>query len=63
LRKFLEYRCTCKLDARIEEPLFVLQLCDLFGMEKTELIVKEYLKLFENSNHYDPNFIPEAFRK
>jgi hypothetical protein len=32
-------------------------------MEKTELIVKEYLKLFENSNHYDPNFIPEAFRK
>jgi hypothetical protein len=63
LRKILEYWCTCKLDARIEEALFVLELCDLFGMEKTELIVEEYLKLFENSDHYDPNLIPEAFRK
>jgi len=63
LRKILEYWCTCKLNVRIEEALFVLQLCDLFGMEKTELIVEEYLKLFENSNHYDPNLIPEAFRK
>jgi hypothetical protein len=47
LRKILEYWCTCKLDARIEEALFVLQLCDLFGMEKTELIVEEYVKLLK----------------
>jgi ankyrin repeat protein len=63
LRKILAYWCTCKLDPRIEEALFVLQFCDLFGMEKNELIVEEYLKLFENSNHYDPNLIPEAYRK
>jgi hypothetical protein len=63
LRKILEYSCTSKLDPEMEETLFVLQLCDVFGMERTELIVEEYLKLFEKSNEYDQNLIPEAFTK
>ncbi len=63
MRKIIEYWCTSKLDREIEEVLFVLQLCDLFGIIRTELIVEEYLKLFENSNEYDLNLIPEAFRK
>lgn len=64
LRKIIKYWCTDKIHAKIEEAFFVLQLCDVFLVEGSDLLIGEYLSiLMQEKIEFSSELIPEAYRK
>jgi hypothetical protein len=48
LRKSIEYWCIGKIVPKFEETHLVMNICDVFGLKKSNFLVDDYLWIIED---------------